>query len=103
MRPRGHAVATRHAVPDDTLGLAAIEAPFAATRDGGVQDQADTHVVLTRLPADDHPNIAATPPHLYGPDLTVQFDHGLRLLLVGLRAQLPTTEDGPERTDGCDG
>jgi hypothetical protein len=66
-------------------------------------DQADTHVVLTRLPADDHPDIAATPPHLYGSDLTVQFDHGLRLLLAGLRAQLPTTEDGPERTDGCDG
>jgi TetR/AcrR family tetracycline transcriptional repressor len=86
-----------------TLGFAAIEAPFAATPDGGVQDQADTHAVLTRLPADDYPNIAATLPHLYGPDLTVQFDHGLRLLLAGLRAQLPTTEDGRERTDGCDG
>ena len=84
------------------LGFAAIEAPLAATPDGGVQDQADTHAVLAGLPADDYPNIAATLPHLYGPDLTVQFDHGLELLLAGLRALLPTTEDGQDRTDGCD-
>ncbi|MGR7023689.1 hypothetical protein [Geodermatophilus sp. URMC 62] len=30
-----------------TLGFAALEAPFAASPDGGVQDQADTHAVLT--------------------------------------------------------
>ena len=66
-------------------------------------DQADTHAVLTDLPADDYPNIAATLPHLYGPDLTAQFDHGVRLLLAGLRAQLPTAEDGRERAEGSDG
>ncbi len=85
-----------------TLGFAALEAPFAAAPDGGVHDQADTHAVLADLPADDYPNIAATLPHLYGPDLTAQFDHGVRLLLAGLRAQLPTAEDGRERADGCD-
>ena len=73
-----------------TLGFAALEAPFAAAPDGGAQDQADTHAVLTRLPAEQYPQIAATVDHLYGPDLTAQFDHGLRLLLAGLRAQPAT-------------
>ncbi|MGY1985688.1 TetR/AcrR family transcriptional regulator [Blastococcus sp. SYSU DS0669] len=77
-----------------TLGFAALEAPFAASPDGGVQDQADTHSVLARLPADHYPHIAATVDHLYGADLTAQFDHGLRLLLGGLRAQLPTAAEG---------
>ncbi len=76
-----------------TLGSAAIEAPFAAAADGGAQDQADTHAVLARLPAPDYPHIAATVDHLYGPDLTAQFDHGLRLLLAGLRMQLPAADD----------
>ena len=70
-----------------TLGFAALEAPFAASPDGGVQDQADTHAVLAGLPADDYPHVAATRAHLYGPDLTAQFDHGLRLLLAGLSTQ----------------
>ena len=76
-----------------TLGFAAIEAPFAAGADGGVQDQADTHAVLARLPAPDYPHVAATVDHLYGSDLTAQFDHGLRLLLAGLRMQLPAADD----------
>ena len=79
-----------------TLGFAALEAPFAATPDGGVQDQAATHAVLARLPAADYPHIAATVDHLYGPDLTAQFDHGLHLLLAGLRMQIPVTADLPE-------
>ena len=70
-----------------TLGFAALEAPFAASPDGGVQDQADTHTVLAGLPVDDYPHVAATLAHLYGPDLTAQFDHGLRLLLAGLSVQ----------------
>jgi TetR/AcrR family tetracycline transcriptional repressor len=76
-----------------TLGFAAIEAPFAAAADRGVQDQADTHAVLARLPPSDYPHIAATVDHLYGPDLTAQFDHGLRLLLAGLRMQLSAADD----------
>jgi AcrR family transcriptional regulator len=68
-----------------TLGFAALEAPFAAAPDGGVQDQAETHAVLAALPAEEYPNIAAAIVHLYGPDLTSQFDHGLRLLLAGLQ------------------
>ncbi|MGY1722195.1 TetR/AcrR family transcriptional regulator [Blastococcus sp. SYSU DS0533] len=72
-----------------TLGFAALEAPFAASPDGGVQDQTDTQAVLARLPSDHYPHIAATVDHLYGPDLTAQFDHGLRLMLEGLRTQLP--------------
>ena len=79
-----------------TLGFAALEAPFAATPDGGVRDQAATHAVLAGLPAADYPNIAATVDHLYGPDLTAQFDHGLHLLLAGLRMQIPVTADLPE-------
>ena len=73
-----------------TLGFAAIEAPFAASPDGGAQDQADTHAVLAALPHEDYPHIAAAIAHLYGPDLTEQFDHGLRLLLTGLRAHSRT-------------
>ncbi len=73
-----------------TLGFAAIEAPFAAAPDGGVRDQADTHAVLAGLPAEEYPHIAATIAHLYGPDLTAQFDHGLRLLLAGLQAKSRT-------------
>ncbi len=73
-----------------TLGFAALEAPFAAAPDGGARDQGDTHAVLAALPAEDYPNIAATIAHLYGPDLTAQFDHGLRLLIAGLRAQSRT-------------
>lgn len=69
-----------------TLGFAALEAPFAAAPDGGVQDQADTNAVLAALPIEEYPHIAATIAHLYGPDLTDQFDHGLRLLLAGLQA-----------------
>jgi len=79
-----------------TLGFAALEAPFAATPDGGVQDQATTHAVLAGLPAADYPHIAATVDHLYGPDLTAQFDHGVRLLLAGLRMQIPATADSPQ-------
>ncbi len=78
-----------------TLGFAAIEAPFAAAPDGGAQDQADTHAVLAALPAAEYPHIAATVDHLYGPDLTGQFDHGLRLLLTGLRLQLPAGTHRP--------
>ncbi len=78
-----------------TLGFAALEAPFAASPDGGVRDQADTHAVLARLPADDYPHVAATLAHLYGPDLTAQFDHGLRLLLAGLAVQPGTVELAP--------
>ena len=78
-----------------TLGFAAIEAPFAAAADRGVQDQADTHAVLAGLPAADYPHIAVTVDHLYGPDLTDQFDHGLRLLLAGLQTQPPPADDGP--------
>ncbi len=78
-----------------TLGFAALEAPFAATTDGGVQDQADTRAELAGLPAGDYPNIAATSDHLYGPDFTAQFDHGLQLLLAGLRTQLPAHDDRP--------
>jgi hypothetical protein len=70
-----------------TLGFAALEAPFAASPDGGVQDQADTHAVLAGLSADDYPHISATVAHLYRPDLTAQFDHGLRLLIAGLSVQ----------------
>ncbi|MGY1637243.1 TetR/AcrR family transcriptional regulator [Geodermatophilus sp. SYSU D00742] len=77
-----------------TLGFAALEAPFAASSDGGVQDQAETQAVLARLPVEQYPHVAATVEHLYGPDLTAQFDHGLRLLLAGLRAHLPAAEDG---------
>jgi AcrR family transcriptional regulator len=73
-----------------TLGFAALEAPFAAAPDGGAQDQADTHAVLAALPAEDYPHVAATIAHLYGPDLTAQFDHGLRLLITGLHAQART-------------
>jgi AcrR family transcriptional regulator len=73
-----------------TLGFAALEAPFAATPDGGVQDQADTHAVLAALPAEDYPHIAACLAHLYGPDLNAQFDHGLRLLITGLEAHART-------------
>jgi hypothetical protein len=73
-----------------TLGFAALEAPFAAAPDGGVQDQADTHAVLAALPAEEYPNIAAAIVHLYGPDLTSQFDHGLRLLLAGLQEKSRT-------------
>jgi AcrR family transcriptional regulator len=73
-----------------TLGFAALEAPFAAAPDGGAQDQADTHAVLAALPREDYPHIAATIAHLYGPDLTAQFDHGLRLLITGLEAQSRT-------------
>ena len=79
-----------------TLGFAALEAPFAATPDGGVQDQAATHAVLAGLPSADYPHIAATVDHLYGPDLTAQFDHGVRLLLAGLRTQIPVTADSPQ-------
>ena len=78
-----------------TLGSAAIEAPFAAAADGGAQDQADTHAVLAGLPAAEYPHIAATVDHLYEPDLTAQFDHGLRLLLAGLRMQLPAGKHRP--------
>ncbi len=78
-----------------TLGFATLEAPFAASPDGGVQDQADTHAVLAGLSADDYPHISATVVHLYGPDLTAQFDHGLRLLLAGLSAQQGTAESAP--------
>ncbi len=78
-----------------TLGFAAIEAPFTAAPDGGVRDQADTHAVLAGLPAEEYPHIAATIAHLYGPDLTAQFDHGLRLLLAGLRMQLPAGKHRP--------
>jgi AcrR family transcriptional regulator len=70
-----------------TLGFAALEAPFAAAPDGGARDQAATHAVLAALPAEDYPHIAASIAHLYGPDLTAQFDHGLRLLITGLQAQ----------------
>ena len=73
-----------------TLGFAALEAPFAAAPDGGARDQAATHAVLAALPAEDHPHIAASIAHLYGPDLTAQFDHGLRLLITGLHAQART-------------
>ncbi len=82
-----------------TLGFAALEAPFAATPDGGVQDQADTHAVLAELPVADYPHIAATVEHLYGPDLTAQFDHGLRLLLAGLQMQMPAPDDRPVRSE----
>ena len=75
-----------------TLGFAAIEAPFAAAPDGGAQDQADTRAVLAELPTEDYPHIAATITHLYGPDLTEQFDHGLGLLLTGLQAQTRTAD-----------
>ncbi len=73
-----------------TLGFAALEAPFAAAPDGGAQDQADTHVVLAALPGEEYPHIAEAIAHLYGPDLTAQFDHGLRLLITGLEAQSRT-------------
>jgi AcrR family transcriptional regulator len=73
-----------------TLGFAALEAPFAAAPDGGARDQAATRAVLAALPAEDHPHIAASIAHLYGPDLTAQFDHGLRLLITGLQAQSRT-------------
>ncbi len=72
------------------LGFAALEAPFAAAPDGGARDQADTQAVLAALPAEDYPHIAVTIAHLYGPDLTAQFDHGLRLLITGLQAQSRT-------------
>jgi hypothetical protein len=75
------------------LGFAALEAPFASTRDGGVADQLRTQTALAGLPESDYPNIAATAAHLYGPDLTEQFDHGLRLLLAGLRASGPDSRD----------
>jgi AcrR family transcriptional regulator len=77
-----------------TLGFAALEAPFAAA-DGGVQDQADTHAVLARLPAEQYPHVAATLEHLYGSELTAQFDHGLQLVLTGLRMQLPVGTQRP--------
>jgi AcrR family transcriptional regulator len=73
-----------------TLGHAALEVPFAAAPDGGAKDQAETHAVLAALPAENHPHIAATIDHLYGPDLTAQFDHGLGLLISGLQAQCRT-------------
>ena len=79
-----------------TLGFAALEAPFAAAPDGGVQDQAATHAVLAGLPAADYPTIAVAVDHLSGPDLTAQFDHGLHLLLAGLRMQIPVTAALPE-------
>ena len=67
-----------------TLGFAALEAPFAATPDGGAAQQAETHRSLAELPREQFPHIAATAEHLYGPDLTAQFDHGLRLMIAGL-------------------
>jgi hypothetical protein len=73
------------------------QSPFAAAhRLGAVADHdvrcgIDLADLLARLSAPDFPHIAATVDHLYGPDLTAQFDHGLRLLLAGLRIQLPAT------------
>ena len=74
--------------PSDPVGRAAAAA-------GGAQDQADTHAVLAGLPAAEYPHSAATVDHLYEPDLTAQFDHGLRLLLAGLRMQLPAGKHRP--------
>lgn len=71
------------------LGLAVLEAPFAATPDGGAEQQARTHQALAELPAEQYPNVAATVEHLYGPDLQGQFDYGLRLLIAGLAARVP--------------
>ena len=80
------------------LGFAVLEAPFAAAPDGGAEQQARTHQALAVLPAEQYPSIAATVRHLYGPDLEIQFDYGLRLLITGLAAKVPSDEKGNDRT-----
>jgi AcrR family transcriptional regulator len=67
-----------------TLGFAVLEAPFAAADDGGRADQAATQAAIAALPAEEYPNLAVTSRCLYEPDLTAQFDHGLRRLLEGV-------------------
>ncbi len=49
--------------------------------------QAATQAAIAALPGDEYPNLAATSPYLYEPDLTTQFDHGLRRLLNGIAMQ----------------
>ncbi len=83
-----------------TLGSAVLEAPFAAADDGGRADQAATQAAIAALPGDEYPNLAATSRYLYEPDLTAQFDHGLRRLLNGIAVHAR----GPHRDPGsCDG
>ncbi len=66
------------------LGFAVLEAPFAGAPDRGHGQQAETHDALAKLSPAEYPHVAATIDHLYGPDLTGQFDYGLRLLIDGL-------------------
>lgn len=75
-----------------TLGFAVLEAPFAAAADGGAAQQAATQRSLSALSSEDYPHIAATVEDLYGPDLTAQFDHGLRLLIAGLEHSRESAE-----------
>ncbi len=79
------------------LGFAALEAPFAAAPDGGVAQQASTREALAALPPDRYPHVAATLPHLYGADLTAQFDYGLRTMIAGLASRTDPTNESPAR------
>jgi AcrR family transcriptional regulator len=82
------------------LGFAVLEAPFAAAPDGGAAQQAQTHRALAGLPAERYPSIAATIEHLYGPDLDIQFDYGLRLLITALATKVPERVRPPTTSGG---
>jgi AcrR family transcriptional regulator len=71
------------------LGFAVLEAPFAASPDGGLEQHAQTQQALADLSSQEYPSITATVDHLYGPDLHTQFDYGVRLLIAGLATKAP--------------
>jgi AcrR family transcriptional regulator len=85
------------------LGFAVLEAPFSAAPDRGAAQQRETQEALAALPADDYPHVAATVEHLYTPDLDGQFDHGLRLLLDGLRSRAAPVRPAPGPAAGTTG